>query len=119
MTPESRALNEYPFSQESLADFLHSDLDLCLTMLKTAHSASDPAYYHSAIERVRHGLHVIRNLADRIKHPESRKTVNDRVDVFERAVQSLLDRFRCENPINQHFGRYQDMRVSSDFPRET
>jgi len=84
MTPESRALNGYfTLSQKSLVDFLHADLDLCLTMLKTAHSASHPEHYHSAIERVRHGLQVIRNLAGRIEIPESWKTFYDRTDVLE------------------------------------
>ena len=120
MTPESRALNGYfTLSQKSLVDFLHADLDLCLTMLKTAHSASDPEHYHSAIERVRHGLQVIRNLADRIKHPESWKSVYERADVLERAMQSLVDRVECENPIDQHLGHYQAVPLSRDFPRET
>jgi len=73
-------------------------------MPKTARSASDPEHYHSAIERVRHGLQVIRNLAGRIKHPESWKSVYERADVLERAMQSLVDRVECEHPIGKHFG---------------
>ena|SRR5260221_4961 len=85
-----------PFKQELLVDFLHTDLDLCVTILKTAHGASDTAHYRSAIERVRQGLQVIRNLADRIKHSDSRNTVNDRVNVLEGAMQSLPDAFRAK-----------------------
>ena len=119
MTPESRALSEHhALSQKSLVDFLHADLDLCLTMLKTAHSASDPEHYYPAIERVRHGLQVIRNLADRIKHPESWKIIYDRADVLEGAMESLSDRIQCEHPIGQHLGHCQAMPVSRDFPRE-
>src|SRR5258708_12573157 len=102
--PESRALNEYDaLSQKSLVDFLHADLDLCLRMLKTAHSASDPEHYHSTLERVRHGLQVIRNLADRIKHPESWKTVYNHADQLETPMKSLLDRIPSESPANHHF----------------
>ncbi len=118
--PESRALNEYDaLSQKSLVDFLHADLDLCLRMLKTAHRASDPEHYHSTLERVRHGLQVIRNLADRIKHAESWKTVYERADLLERAMESLLDRIQSESPGKQHFAHFQAMPLSRDFPRET
>src|SRR5258708_32463024 len=51
-----------------------------------------PAHYHSAIERVGDGLQVIRNLAVGVKHSDSWKTVNDRVNEVERAMLSGVTR---------------------------
>jgi len=88
MTPESRALNErHALSQKTLIDFLQADLDLCFTMLNTAHLASEPEHYHSALEKVRRGLWGIRSLGSRIEDPESWKTVYGRADELERALE--------------------------------
>src|SRR5258708_36775594 len=98
MTPESRAINEdQALTQKTLVDFLQADLDLCFTILNTAHIASDPSHYRSALENARGGLQVIRKLAGRIENPESWKTVNGRADELERTLGSFQDHHHSEN----------------------
>jgi len=92
MTSESRALHErHALAQKTLVDFLQADLDLCFTMLNTAQIASDPEHHRSALEKVRRGLCAVRRLGSGIEDPESWKTVYERADELERALELTPD----------------------------
>jgi hypothetical protein len=83
-------------TQKKLVDFLHADLELCFTMLNSAHLTSDPVHRQSAQARIRQGLQVIRNLSGRIENPESWKTINTRADELQRALESFPDSAQSE-----------------------
>ncbi len=101
MSPDSRALKEqHALAQKTLVDFLQADLDLCFTMLRTAELASDPEHTRSAIERVRSGLQVIRNLSGRIENPQTWTTINSRADELERAVESFPEELPFQKSTN-------------------
>ncbi len=70
MTPESLK-EKHSLAQKRLLDFLEADMDLCFTMLSTAHITSDPAHYRSALRHVSEGLLTIRKLSGRIEDPEA------------------------------------------------
>ena len=90
MSLDSSSLSgQHAFAQTTLVDFLRADLDLCFTMLKTAELASDPQHTRAAIEKVRSGLQVIRNLSGRIENPQTWTAVNNRADELERALGSF------------------------------
>jgi hypothetical protein len=98
ITPKSKALQvQRALTQKTLVDFLQADLDLCFTILDTAHLASELDHYHSALENAHRGLQVIRKLAGRVEDSETSKTVNGRADELERALESFPDFVQSEN----------------------
>ena len=89
MPPESKPLSEG--AQQSLADFLWADMDLCFTMLNTAEIASDPAHTSSALRHVSEGLLTIRKLSAGIEHLEMCGAIRERADELEKALERFQD----------------------------
>jgi len=90
MPPESQ-------TQKNLIDFLQADLELCFTMLNSAHITHDPEHRRSALDKVLAGIRVIRSLVVRIQDPQASQAVSGRVDELERALESFSDRIASED----------------------
>jgi len=75
-------------AQGALIDFLHADLDLAFTWLRTAaiDVSADPKGYELAIAKIRVALDAIRGLEGRIDSDLARKEIEARADELETAV---------------------------------
>jgi hypothetical protein len=75
-------------AQGALIDFLHADLDLAFTWLRTAaiDVRDDPQGYELALTKVRAALVAIRGLEGRIQSDLARKEIDARADELETAI---------------------------------
>jgi hypothetical protein len=75
-------------AQGALIDFLHADLDLAFTWLRTAaiDVRDDPEGCELALSKVRVALDAIRGLEGRIDSDLARKEIDARADELETAI---------------------------------
>jgi hypothetical protein len=75
-------------AQGALIDFLHADLDLAFTWLKTAaiDVRDDPKGCELALSKVRAALDAIRGLEGHIDSDLARKEIDARADQLETAI---------------------------------
>jgi len=83
-------LNDAQWSraQGALIDFLHADLDLAFTWLRTAaiDVRDDPKGCELALSKVRAALNAIRGLEGRIDSDLARREIDARADELETAI---------------------------------
>jgi hypothetical protein len=79
-------------AQGALIDFLHADLDLAFTWLRTAalDVRDDPKGYELALAKVRAALDAIRGLERRIDSDLARREINARAGELETAIGAFL-----------------------------
>jgi hypothetical protein len=75
-------------AQGALIDFLHADLDLAFTWLRTAaiDVRDDPKGCELALAKVRAALDAIRGLEGRIDSDLARREIDTRADELEMAI---------------------------------
>jgi hypothetical protein len=79
MTPE--ALQQR--SQESLIEFLETDLALSQTYLQTARLCSESDHYEALLETVQHAIATIRTLTRRVHDRVASTEIHARADALE------------------------------------
>jgi len=75
-------------AQGALIDFLHADLDLAFTWLRTAtiDAKDDPKGCELALAKVRAALGTIRSLEGRVDSDLARREINARAGELEMAI---------------------------------
>ena len=78
-------------AQVALIDFLHADLDLAFTWLRTAaiDVRDDPQGYELALTKVRAALDAIRGLEGLIDSDLARGEIDARADELETAIRTF------------------------------
>jgi hypothetical protein len=76
-------------SQQTLIDFLSTDIELCLAILESARLTSDPDHYTAALARVRSGLTTIRNFTGRVQDRTTWSELHARADELEHQLGRL------------------------------
>jgi hypothetical protein len=86
--PRDFGNTQWARAQGALIDFLHADLDLAFTWLRTAaiDVKDDPKGCALALSKVRAALDAVRGLEGRIDSDLARKEIDARADELETAI---------------------------------
>ena len=90
-TPRDLGDAQWARAQGALIDFLHADLDLAFTWLRTAaiDARDDPKGCELALAKVRAALDAIRGLERRIDSDLARREIDTRADELETAIGTI------------------------------
>ena len=87
--PTNRLAQLESASQDALATFLVTDIDLAFTMLELARTHRLAEHRERSLEHANTALHSIRHFEERITDPERRRKVHARTDELEAAINAF------------------------------
>jgi len=76
-------------SQEAIAAFLVTEIDLAFTMLDVA--TAQPETRYAAVEHARAALLVVRQFEGRVEDPKLWRAIHQRTDELEAAIHELSE----------------------------